>query len=68
MVVTMVSLDEIQFLDAYIDKATAIKFISEKYTDDNEKQKALKLLNKIAPGMMGPNTLRKNIDDPEYRA
>ena len=67
MQVTMVALEEIQFLDAYIDKPTVLKFITENITDENKKQETLKLLNKVAPGMMGPRTLRKFIDDPEYR-
>ena len=66
--ITMVALEEIQFLDAYIDKATALKFINEKFTDEDQKSMVKTLLNKVAPGSMGPRTLRKFIDDPEYRA
>lgn len=68
MQVTQVSLDEIQFLDAFIDKEAALKFINEKYTKDEDKAVAKTLLQRTAPGVMGPRTLRKNIDDPEFRA
>ena len=68
MQVTQVSLEEIQFLDAFIDKEAALKFISEKYTDDEDKAVAKAILQKAAPGVMGTRTLRKHIDDPEFRA
>lgn len=68
MQITMVALEEIQFLDAFIDKATAIKFINEKITDEDQKTVCKEYLQKAAPGMMGPRTLRKTLSDPEYRA
>lgn len=68
MQVTMVSLDEIQYLDAFIDRITALNFINQNITDEAKKQEIKSLLQKVAPGTMGFRTLRKNIDDPEYRA
>lgn len=67
MMVTTVELAHIQFLTAYPNREDAMKFINENYTDEDAKQKALKLLFKCAPATMGPRTLRKNISDPEYR-
>ena len=68
MQITSVELCHIQFLTAYIDRSTAIDFISKNITDEAKKEETLKLLNRVAPGMMGPRTLKKNIDDPEFRA
>ena len=58
MQVTMLSLDEIQYLDAFIDMAAALKFINEKFKDEETKENIKKTLSKVAPSMMGPNTLR----------
>ena len=60
MQVTQVSFDEIQFLTAYIDKVSAIEFIKNNITDEDEKEKVKNLLYKVAPSMMGPRTLRDN--------
>lgn len=68
MQITKVALEEIQFLTAYVDRIDAINFIRQNITDEKKKEEALSLLQRVAPGMMGPRTLRKNIDDPEYRA
>ena len=56
--ITTVALAEIQFITAIIDKPKAIEFITGNYTDDKSKEKAKTFLQKIAPGQMGPNTLR----------
>ena len=64
MQVTMVSLDEIQYLDAYIDKATAIDFINKNITDETKKEEVKALLKKVAPAMMAPRTLSgKNLGE-----
>lgn len=68
LMVTMVELAHIQFMTAYPNKVDVLKFINDNYTDEEAKEKALMVFKKSAPGMMGPNTLRKNISDPEYRA
>lgn len=67
MQVTSVELAHIQFMTAYIDKTTTIDFINKYITDEEKKKQTLSLLCRTAPGMMGPRTLKKNIDDPEYR-
>ena len=56
--ITTIALDEIQFITAIIDKAKAIEFINQNYTDDECKEKAKEFLQKVAPGLMGPRTLR----------
>ena len=65
MQVSMVSLDEIQFLDAFIDMNAALKFINEKITDEAKREEVKqKVLRKVAPSMMGPRTLDgKNLGD-----
>lgn len=68
MMITSVDLSLIQFLVAYPNKEETIKFINDNYTDEDKKKKALAIFQKAAPGMMGPRTLRKNIDDPEFKA
>lgn len=68
MMITTVELAHIQFLTAYPNKIDIVKFINENYTDEEAKKKAVTVFQKSAPGMMGPRTLRKNINDPEYRA
>ena len=67
MQITMVALEEIQFLDAFVDKATALKFINEKITDEEQKAVSKAYVQKAAPGQMGPRTLKKYLNDPEYR-
>lgn len=67
MMITTVELAHIQFLTAYVDRIDIINFINENYTDEEAQQKALKMLKKTATATMGPNTLRKNLSDPEYR-
>lgn len=57
MQVTMVSLDEIQFMDAFIDMNAALKFINEKITDEAKREEVKKVLKKVAPSMMAPRTL-----------
>lgn len=56
---TMVSLDEIQFITAFVDVKQCMEFISEKYKDDKSKEKAKGILMKVKPGQMGPRTLRQ---------
>lgn len=58
MEITTISLDEIQFITAFIDKPKALEFINENYTEDTSKEKAKSILQKVAPGLMGPRTLR----------
>ena len=67
MQITKVALEEIQFLTAYVDRITALNFITENITDETKKKESLALLQKVAPGTMGPRTLRKTIDDKEFR-
>lgn len=67
MQITKVALEEIQFLTAYVDKVTVLKFINDNITDEDKKKETKEYLQKLAPAMMGPKTLRKNISDPEYR-
>lgn len=67
MMVSMVELAHIQFMTAYPGKLDILKFIDEYYTDEESKNKALDLFKKSAPSMMGPRTLRGNINDPENR-
>lgn len=58
MQITQVSFDEIQYLTAYIDRNAAIKFINENITDEAKKEEAKVILQKVAPGVMGPKTLQ----------
>ena len=58
MQITIVSLDEIQFLTAMVETSAVIEFIN-KYTEEESKEKAKLILQKIKPGMMGPRTLRE---------
>lgn len=67
MQVTTVSLDEIQFITAYIDAETTVNFINSNYTDETQKEKAKSYFRKVKPGMMGPRTLRKTLSDDEYK-
>ena len=67
MQVTVVALEEIQFITAFIDTKKGIEFINEKYSDDSAKEKAKSVLQQIKPGMMGPRTLRKTLSDDEYK-
>ena len=57
MKITQVSLDEIQFLTAFPDKTTILKFINEKFTDEDKKKEAKEILQRTAPAMMGPRSL-----------
>jgi len=66
MQVTTVSLEEIQFLTAYVDSSQALEFINNKYTTDEEKTKAKEVLQKVKPGMMGPKTLAQ-FDPSDYK-
>ena len=59
MQVTTVSLDEIQFLTAYIDMPSALEFANTKYTDDKEKEKVKGILQKVKPAVMDPRSLKK---------
>lgn len=67
MQVTMVALDEIQFLTAFIETKEAFKFIDTYVKDESQRAEVLKILQKTAPSMMGPRTLKKNISDPEFQ-
>ena len=67
MQVTAVALEEIQFLTAFIETSKVLEFINEKYSDDSQKEKAKLVLQQVRPSMMGPKTLRKNINDKEYQ-
>ena len=67
MQITMVSLEEIQFITAYVDTVTALNFINENITDEEKNKEVKEILQRIKPSMMGPNTLRKNINDNEYK-
>ena len=67
MQITSVELAHIQFITAYIDKATTIDLVNKYITDENQKKETLSLLSKVAPAMMSPRTLKKNINDPEFR-
>lgn len=66
MQVTMVALEEIQFITAFVDTKKSIEFINDKYTDAEQKEKAKGVLQTVKPGFMGPKTLRKNLNDDEY--
>lgn len=66
MEVTMVSLEEIQFISAFIDAKKSIEFINNNYTEDEQKEKAKEILQVVKPGFMGPRTLKKNLNDDEY--
>lgn len=66
MQVTMVALEEIQFITAFVDAKKSIEFINDNYTDDDQKEKAKLVLQKVKPGFMGPTTLKKNLNDDEY--
>lgn len=66
MHITTVSLEEIQFITAFVDSAKIIDFINSKYTDDEAKEKAKEVFRKAKPGIMGPRTLRKNLNHDEY--
>lgn len=66
MQVTMVALEEIQFITAFVDTKKSIEFINENYTNDAQKEKAKGVLYQVKPGIMGPRTLRKNLNDDEY--
>lgn len=65
MEVTTVSLEEIQFLTAYIDTVKALDFINTKITDETKKEEAKQMLQKIRPAKMGPNSLR---DPYQYKS
>ena len=67
MQITTVSLEEIQFLTAFVDIEKALEFINEKVTDEQQKEKVMKLIQKMKPSMMGPKTLRGYINSPEYK-
>lgn len=67
MQVTAIALEEIQFMTAFIDVPKALEFINQNYTEDSEKEKAKGVLQVTKPGMMGPKTLRKNINDDEFK-
>ena len=56
--ITVVALEEIQFITAYVDTATVIDFINNKYTNEDHKEVAKKILKRMKPCLMGPNTLR----------
>lgn len=58
MEVTTVSLDEIQFITAFIETKKALEFIQQ-YPDEKSKEKAKAILQKVKPGLMGPRTLRE---------
>lgn len=66
MQVTVVALEEIQFMTAFIDTKKTLEFINSKYTEDVEKEKAKQVLQVIKPGFMGPKTLRKTLNVDEY--
>lgn len=57
--ITAVSLDEIQFITAFVNVQQAMNFINQYYKDDKAKEKAQKFLQKVKPGQMGPKTLRQ---------
>ena len=67
MQVTTVSLEEIQFLTAFVDTVKTLDFINSKYKTDEQKEKAKLALQKTKPGMMGPRTLRKTLNSDEYK-
>lgn len=59
MQITTVSLEEIQFLTAYIDINSAIEFINNNIADEEKKEEVKTILKKVKPAMMAPRTLRK---------
>ena len=59
MQVTSVSLEEIQFLRAFIDVPTALEFVNKNYKEEDAKKKAKDTLQIVKPGQMGPRTLRR---------
>ena len=67
MQVTMVALEEIQFLTVFIEAKEALNFVNKYVTDEKQKEETLKIIQRTAPSMMGPNTLKKTINDPEYK-
>lgn len=56
--ITSVSLDEIQFLTAYVDVPKALEFANKNYIGDSQ-EKAKETIRIVKPGQMGPRTLRK---------
>lgn len=67
MQVTIVALEEIQFLTAFIDINQTLEFIKEYVTDEKQKENVMKIVQKMKPAMMGPKTLRGYINSPEYK-
>lgn len=65
MQITMVAIEEIQFLTAFVDSAAVLDYINNNYTDEKEKEKAKGILQIIKPGQMGPRTLRRTRLGPE---
>ena len=65
--ITSVALEEIQFLTAYVDIATALKFINDNITNEEKKAEVKKLLQKVKPAMMAPTTLRKDLNGESYK-
>lgn len=57
--ITKVAIEEIQFITAYVDMATAIDFINKNYTDEKQKEVAKKVLKRMKPCLMAPNTLKE---------
>lgn len=56
--ISSVSLDEIQFMTAFVNTNEAMNFITTYYKDAKSKEKAMTFLQKVKPGQMGPRTLR----------
>lgn len=65
--ITIVSLEEIQFLTAFIDINKTLEFIKEHVTDEKQKEKVMQIVQKMKPAMMGPNTLSGYLNSPEYK-
>lgn len=57
--VTTVAIEEIQFIDAFIDINAAIKFVNDNIAEDQDKITSMGLLKKLKPNMMTTEAMRQ---------
>ncbi len=64
MSITVIDFDQIQDIEAYVSPADALEFIKESYTDEKEKEVAMKQLGNYSHPTMRQNSNR--VSDPAY--